>query len=201
MIKKLLLAICIMAALSLAAQIKTEGNGTGIIPPVSKLGKHLLTVAPLLFTENGVGFSVGYERALDANSYAAFSLPLVGTFNTSRRDIFGHRPNDPMFYLMPGFKFYPTGNNSKAKYALGPSFVIGFGKTAGYDDFYYLQRMKNKFILGVLLDNSLNLNITNTIYLGLNFGFGFTWLRFYDGENQGIGGLVNGSCKFGFRLR
>ncbi len=187
------------------AQASSIESNEEVAKPKVKTYDKLITVAPIQFTENGVGFSIAYEQAIDKEGIVAFNLPLVATFDLSNNNNSNYYNNyyrdhqDAMYYFMPGLKFYPTGSHGKVKYAIGPSVVAGFGE---YTDngYYSYQHTQDKFILGVMVNNSLNINVNKNIYMGLEMGFGFTYLRQYDGITQNMGGLAQGGFKMGLRF-
>jgi len=174
--------------------------------------KHnVLAIAPLQFTENGLGFGLSYERSLDKKGYISFYLPAALTFNLNNGTYYNQStganqniPADPMFYAMPGIKVYPTGCNGLVRYSVGPSVVIGDGQksSATYDPSgnatsYYTQ---DHLVLGIIVNNTLNINPNPHIFLGLELGFGFTYLNRIGGLNQGTEGLVQGGFKIGYRF-
>ena len=174
--------------------------------------QNLLCLAPVQLTENGLGFGLSYERSLDKKGIVAFYIPVALTFNLNNGTYYD--PNsgayqngkaDAMFYAMPGVKVYPTGCGGLVKYAIGPSVVIGDGtkSSANYDPYGtggYLYQTQTHTVLGMIVNNSLNINPTPHIYLGIEFGFGFTYLNRIGGINQGTEGLVQGSFKIGYRF-
>ncbi len=177
-----------------------------------KLADNILAIAPIQFTENGVGFAVSYEKAIDKAGIIAYSLPVIATFNLNgQNEAHNGKHEDAMFYFSPGLKFYPTGSHGRTKYAVGPSLVIGAGeKTTGGDYNYwsgysYLSGFNpyethSKFILGILVNNSLNINPSPRMYMGMDFGFGFTYINQLGGTNQGITGMVQAGFKLGYRF-
>ncbi len=187
------------------AQTNNVESNEEVAKPKMKKYDKLLTIAPIQFTENGVGFSIAYEQAIDKEGIVAYNLPLVATFdlsNNNNNSYYGYygvrQHQDAMFYFMPGLKFYPTGSHGKVKYAIGPSVVVGAGEYTSND--YYYQNTRDKFILGIMVNNSLNMNVTKNLYMGLELGFGFTYLRQYDGVTQNMGGLAQGAFKMGLRF-
>lgn len=170
---------------------------TPVLSPYNKV----LAIAPIQFTENGVGLSVSYEQAIDKECIVSFILPVVVTFNLAHDQKYGNK-QDAMFYFMPGIKFYPTGGFGKIKYAIGPSLVLGAGQDTDpvYNPLVPEYKTRSNFLLGIMVNNSINFNATPHFYLGLDFGFGFTYIHKLDGENQGIGGLVEGGLKLGYRF-
>jgi len=169
---------------------------------------NLISLAPIQFSENGLGAGLSYERAIDKAGIIAFYLPVLATFdlNTTYTDNTGmvHNGNqDAMFYAMPGVKIYPTGSFGVVKYAVGPSLVIASGQKSSYSTDYYgnsYYTTQDHTMLGMEVNNSLNINPSPHIYLGLEFGFGFTYLNRVGGLNQDTQGLVQGSFKIGYRF-
>ena len=173
------------------------------------MGKRILALSPMYFTENGVGVAFSYEKGLDPGGIISFTLPVAATFNlnTSTETAAG-KNEDAMVYVMPGIKFYPTSNRGVIKYAVGPSLVLGGGqKTTGGDKYFLLYNyysepyvMHAKLMMGVMVDNSLNISPTEHLYMGVNFGFGFTYINRLDGTNFGTTGIVQGGFKLGYRF-
>ena len=213
--KKILLAILPALLLGTAyAQDKQETDEetatTTAKPKAAHKNGNILYISPIKFTENGVGFELGYERAVSADGVVAFNLPVVGTFNMTKNDINQGNKEDPMFYFMPGLKFYPSGSCGKVKYAIGPSFVLGVGQQTDADPIYYVQyssyyppttyTTKDKLLLGVMINNSMNINPSAHFALGLDLGLGFTYISKLDGVSQGMQPLVQGGFKMGYRF-
>lgn len=213
--KKILLALLPALLLGTAyAQDKEENTETVSKPSCCpNMTNKIWYVSPIKFTENGVGFELGYEHGIDKGGIVAYNLPLVATFNLAHDDLALGNKQDPMVYFMPGIKFYPTSSYGKVKYSLGPSLVVGYGQqTDRYDyyiDPYYFPNpitkpydfvTRDKFLLGVMINNSLNINPSAHFALGLDFGFGFTYINTLDGVTQNMRGLLQGGFKMGYRL-
>lgn len=172
-----------------------------------KYRRNIVAFAPIQFTENGIaGLSFSYEHAIDHNSIVAFYMPAILTFNTNINDYNGNPVDrsDPMFYLMPGIKIYPTGGFGMAKYAIGPSLVFAAGQKTevyynalgGWSDV----ETRSRILFGMMVNQSININPTPRLYLGSEFGFGFTYLNQIGGTNRNIAGLVQFSFKIGYRI-
>lgn len=192
---------------------KPEGNtDNGPAEPKIKYKPDVLALAPIQFTENGLGVALSYERAIDKDGIVAFYLPVIATWNLSNstyidnntgQTVNGHA--DMMAYAMPGIKIYPTGSYGVVRYSVGPSLVIGAGQRSNqiYDPYsnptsqYVTQQ---HFVLGIMVNNSLNINPSPHVYLGLDFGFGFTYMDRIAGLNQNTSGLVQGGFKIGYRF-
>lgn len=159
-------------------------------------------ISPIHFSEDGVGFSLSYERGIDDGGIVTFVLPVAATFNMTNAAY-----TNSMFYFMPGLKFYPTSNKGKVKYAVGPSLVVGGGIVHNeylYNTYYpysynYVSQDQQKFLLGVMVNNSLNFLPAPHLYLGLEFGFGFSYINRVEGYNEGVSGIVQGGFKIGYR--
>jgi hypothetical protein len=196
-----LVILVLLSCTSFAQSIEnTVESNEGVKKPKKKKYDKLVYLAPIQFTENGFGFGFGFEQVIDKDGIVAYTLPFIGTFNLAKDDYYGNHNTDPMYYFMPGLKFYPTGCKGKVKYALGPSVVAGFGKTSNYNDYYYIRQQRDKFVLGVMINNSMNINVTKSIYMGMELGFGFTYINQSNGVRQGMSGLVQGGFKMGYKF-
>lgn len=176
-----------------------------------KLSKSILAFSPIAFTENGVGFAFSFEQGIDKSGIIAYSLPIIATFNLNNaQESANNKHQDGMVYFSPGIKFYPTSSYGRVKYAIGPSLVLGAGeKTTGGDTYVYVPygsyqfvpyQTQSKFLLGIMVNNSLNINPTPHFYMGLEFGFGFTYINTLGGTNQGITGITQSGFKLGYRF-
>lgn len=173
-------------------------NESGTMPRTRKYA--VLAAAPMQFTELGVGLSLSYEHSIDKNGIVTYMLPAIVTFSPTTSYQTGEHHQDPMFYFMPGLKFYPTSCYGKIKYAVGPSLVIGAGQQR--EDYYYSSdELHSRVIFGVMLNNSINFTLTKHVYLGVEFGLGFTYLDRYNDINQGTHALTQGGLKVGYRFK
>ena len=162
------------------------------------------------FTENGLGVGLSYEKAIDKKGIIAFYLPAALTLNlnssyydyTTGTTVNGHQ--DAMVYLMPGVKIYPTGSFGVVRYAVGPSIVVADGQKSSsvYDPSNGVSNYQTQshFILGIMVNNSLNINPTPHIYLGLELGLGFSYMNRVGGLNQGTAFLAQGGFRIGYRF-
>ncbi|MES2702466.1 MAG: hypothetical protein V4649_07500 [Bacteroidota bacterium] len=220
--KKLLLAAAsvVLFGFGAAAQDRTnmehkDGMDEADAPPVNVrirktmnlYSRDLISLHPFQYSENGVGVGISYEHSLDHDGYLAFYAPFIGTFNLNRNTGYygdqGH--NDMMLYAMPGIKFYPTGLG-KCKYAIGPSAVVGWGQETPrnyYSPYPYVSYdpgTQDRFLFGMMINNSLNINPTPRLHVGLEMGFGFTYFDKIGGVNYGATFLTQGSFKIGYRF-
>lgn len=201
--KKLLLFI---APLLIAGSAFAQSEESPAASPVrSGSGDNIIAIAPIQFTENGVGLSFSYEKGIDKGGIVSYYLPVITTFNLNNNVDHGDH-QDAMFYFSPGIKFYPTSSHGSVKYAIGPSLVIGAGEktTSSYNanggNPYIEYNTQSKFIVGVIVNNSLNINPTPHFYLGIDFGFGFTYINRVGGNNDGLAGIVQSGFKIGYKF-
>jgi hypothetical protein len=175
---------------------------------------NILSISPMQITEQGVGVGIAYERVLDKSGILSFYFPAIVAFNGNDLNSSSTGPGGTnynnyhdynTYYLMPGLKFYPTGSKGKVRYAVGPNVVAAFGQRyvnnvllnnsgtiIGQDIGY-----KDHFSLGMIINNSLNINPTARLHLGLEMGIGITYLDQTEGKNTGE---TEGFFQFGFKI-
>lgn len=121
-----------------------------------------------------------------------------------------------MVYFYPGIKIYPAGANKRVSYALGTSLIVGVGSDERTTQFYsrdsvvtgglinytsQLDRTEredvSRFRFGVLITNSLNIRPTNSFYIGLELGVGYSYMDLQDGEQQNRQAMVQAGVKLG----
>lgn len=154
-------------------------------------------IAPVHLFESIIGTSVSYEHGIDPNGIITYTALAMGGVDLTKRYNSSRASGDGMFFVMPGLKFYPTGSMGRTKYAIGPSMVVGFGQKTDYDSNYPSDRVSSRFILGVLLSNSLNYRFSH-VYLGIDYGLGFSYMDRYDGRNQGSQFINQLAIKIGY---
>lgn len=161
-------------------------------------GNNIIAVSPMQLADEGAGFGISYERVLDKeNNYISFYLPV--TITVKRLD--GSIPDgDPTYYFMPGIKFYPTGGKGMVRYGLAANLVYAFGSQT-YETFNngFSQFITEDFTkLGMIINNSLNVNPTDHLHFGLEFGLGFPYVD--ESTFNGDGPLVQFGFKVGYRF-
>ncbi|RYD58002.1 MAG: hypothetical protein EOP56_06940 [Sphingobacteriales bacterium] len=188
-----------------------------------KYGDNILAFAPLQISENGVGIGLSYERSLDKKGIVSFYMPVVWTFTGNNGDDYGYYNynggyNDDLqtVYFMPGLKIYPTGSKGLVKYSIGPSLLFAVGEAYhqynsystpyyGGGPYYYPQYYPytgktNRFTFGMMVNNTLNVNPTEHLHLGLELGLGVSYLHTEDGIRQEQIGLAQFGFKVGYRF-
>ncbi len=178
-------------------------------------GKNLIAVAPVAITDQGVGFGLSYERSLDNRGMFSFYLPLAYSFRVQEDNYYWapgvYNKTEYMAYAYPGVKIYPTGAFGKVRYGIGPSLVIGVGEQ--YDDNYYSvdpyiyppqpamgPQYVSRFVLGAIINNSLNINATEHLYLGMELGLGVTYMNKWDNWNGRTQPLAQAAFRIGYRF-
>lgn len=190
---------------------------SGDMNEASWMRRTTIAMSPFQFTESGVGVGLSYERAVEPQGMLSVYVPFIASFsvNNNSYDYYygntgiNNRPNY-MMYAMPGVKFYPTGMG-RCKYAVGPNAVIGYGRK--YDNYYYpmynsqyiyapyyYAGSRERFLLGMMINNSLNVNVAHHLYIGAELGFGFTYFDRVGGYNEGVNFLTQGSFKIGYTI-
>jgi hypothetical protein len=173
---------------------------------------NIISVMPLQFTENGLGFGGSYERAIDKKGIIAFYIPAMVTFDVANSNrIYNYNTGmystgkaDAMFYTMPGIKYYPTGCYGKIKYAVGPSLVVGAGqKSSNLTDLHGLnvtENVQSHFLAGGMLQNSVNIKTGKNLYLCVELGMGGSFINDVGKVKQDNEFLIQGSFKIGYRF-
>ena len=165
--------------------------------------RQIVSFSPIQFSENGVGFGVGYEKGIDKMDVVALTLPAVITFDMSNRSTTNtYAKSEPsynaMYYIMPGIKFYPLGSRERVCYSVGTNIVIGDGAVT--ENISGVDYKRNRFVIGPLINTGLNINPTEHFYMGLEFGMGFTYFHVINSENRGSRFLTQGGFKIGYRF-
>jgi hypothetical protein len=168
-------------------------------------GPNTLSVAPIQFTDVSVrALGIYYERAVGNGGIVALRLPVVLNFPTQNNN----RGYTGMFTtLYPGVNFYPKGFDGPVRYAIGPSLALGIGRrnfifSNPWGQVQYEQN--DVFYYGLMVNNSLNINAGEHLYMGAELGLGMK----YNNENQYHNSyyysespiLVNFNFRIGYRF-
>lgn len=180
--KKTLLLIAAGIAGSVAmAQSKKSGTA---------YGDNIIRFHPInVFEYGGVGLGLGYERILTEDGKLGVKIPFhLGM--RSQWDQFGGPGgrNTTNYALMfnPGIKFYPSGQR-KVTYGLGFSI---FGITATNDRYEGVWNGTSRFVagssthLGMMVDNSLQFNLSPKFNIGMEVGLGPSYFNRYTQDNS-----------------
>lgn len=179
-------------------------------------GKNVIAFAPMQLNNGGLGLGLSYERLLDKNGIIAFYLPVTASMRTDEYNYYApnQAKNIYTYFFMPGIKIYPTGGKGTVRYGVGPSLAFVFDKDLQNELLYdntgnvIGQRIgeKDRFALGLMINNSLNINPVKHLYLGLELGLGFRYYESIGGNsvstNVGPDGepLVQFGFKAGYRF-
>ncbi|PZF71165.1 hypothetical protein [Taibaiella soli] len=183
-------------------------------------GKNILSFAPVQMTNTSVtGLGVHFEHMFDKKGMFALYIPLVWSINTNDNSYYNgygyQNQSYSMFWTYPGLKIYPAGSNHKVCYGVGPSIAIGAGTrpytTVNYDpntgNSYSVTTNKDVFQMGIMVNNSLNIQPTPHLYLGVEMGLGIPYIHNnddnnYNGNNYNYSDvpLVQFNFKIGYRF-
>jgi len=176
-----------------------------------KYGDNLITFAPANVTENGFGIGLSYEHSFGKKGFVSLYIPMSLSFGNLYDDIYYPGYNNGSwntytnFSFMIGPKFYPTGSKGKVRYAIAPVLAIVSGEKPA--DYYLFDQFGNpyygnvrNFEFGGLLLNSLNMNPTKHLYIGLELGFGFTWINRHENVDMGVREMAQFAFKLGYRF-
>lgn len=165
---------------------------TGILQTQAKDNpKNSLSVMPVSVTHHtATGVGLQYERMI-GNKFS-LSLPVSYTFGNSN-------PCDAtvrtyMGYANPGVKYYPAGNGRIVNYAVGVSAMLGRGNSnccseinptlstqdgANADTKTLIEKRFTPISeTGILLNNSVTVNVTNRFFAGGDAGIGTAYSRY-----------------------
>lgn len=192
--------------------------------PQIHYGGNIISAALINLNEHGYGVGLAYERSLDKKGVISLYLPvnvcLGGIGNTDVYDpLTGGSTSQPLrrtiWQFMPGAKFYPAGNQGKARYAVGPQLVYETGTIEReqwiYDpssSYGFYQKGDAKVQkLGVMINNSVNMFPTKNLFIGVDFGIGipYNWEEenLSTGQMEAAGNdspLVQLNFRLGFRI-
>ncbi|WP_353721405.1 hypothetical protein [Dyadobacter sp. 676] len=156
-----------------------------------EFGKNKIDVSPFKALDSGPGFGISYERILGKNGYFGLLLPFTITVADSYYFPMGseNSNNEEMYYFSPSLKVYPFGQK-RVTYAVGPTLYAGMGKRwNNYTDYdpatqVYTSREeeRERFRMGMIVNNYVNFQITKHFQIGLNAGVG---PRYIDREKFG----------------
>jgi hypothetical protein len=210
----ILLAALSIGTLATAQEAEQEDSTEQHSCCMGKDYRHTIYMAPIQISEQGLGFSIGYEAKIGNSDLITWTLPLIATFNpdNSGLDNSVSYRQDPMFYVMPGIRVYPTGSKGIVKSAIGPSLIAGWGQQTEYNYYmpygptYYPNSAvgttvtKDKFVFGAMLNYSLIITPTAHLCLGLDLGLGFSYLNMLDNVHTGTSTLFQSGFKLGYKL-
>lgn len=169
-------------------------------------GDNIIAFSPLQLMDKGVGIALSYERALDRKNFVSLYVPVSIALNDFDQSTTSKHQT---FYFMPGIKFYPTGGKGLIRYGIGPNITYATGSQeialTEFVNGQYITRITDDhfYKLGMMINNSMNINPTSHLYLCLEFGFGFTYLEGTDSGqqlSQSAFNLVQFGFKAGYRF-
>jgi hypothetical protein len=153
-----------------------------------ELGNNIVTMTPMQIISNeamndgtDIGLGLAYERIL-SNGLISVKLPVVLSIR-----------NPGFFYFMPSIKLYPT-HQGVVRYAVGPQFYVASGniKHRNYHSYWNGNQYISEDIsytdsrtqLGFLINNTLNITISKSIYIGMELGLGVNYFDSKENDNR-----------------
>jgi hypothetical protein len=145
-----------------------------------ELGKNKIDFSPFKALDSGPGFGISYERILDKRGYFGLLLPFTVTIPDSYYiPSIGEDADDQMYYFAPSLKVYPFGQK-RVTYAVGPTLFTGLGTKWQYTSRYdpatgvttSAEEERQRFRMGLIVNNYVNFQITPHFQIGLNAGVG-----------------------------
>lgn len=172
---------------------------------VSPYGKNIVRLHPInVFVNGGVGFGLSYERILSDDGKFGLKIPFHFGMNTDYSG-WGSSANITNYSLMinPGIKFYPMGQR-KVTYGLGFSL---FGIT-GDNNHYVYNSNNNSYRLvngshsnfGMMVDNSIQFNLTPKFNIGLELGLGPSYFNRYNDGSTSYNDPIEMMASFNFHM-
>lgn len=209
------LALALLLAINVSARGKNNDEGSNV-KSQKDYGNNLVAFAPLQISE-GVGLGLSYERVLDKkNGILSLYIPIIFSFNDLATDPYispgpggtTTTNNNRSLYVMAGLKFYPTGSKGVVRYAIGPTFAYITGQKYVNEYIYDNQGMiigqdignRTRTAIGIMVNNSLNINPTSNLYLGLELGLGFTYFNKVGNIETNPQALAQFGFKLGYRF-
>ncbi|MCB0700537.1 MAG: hypothetical protein H6551_04355 [Chitinophagales bacterium] len=178
-------------------------------PKNVKYGNNIIGLAPLQITR-GIGVGLTYERVIDKNNILSFYLPVTVAFTGFNDPVTGTGvvESRPAYYFMPGLKFYPTGGKGIVRYGVGPNLVLALSEDYRneliYDNMGNIVGQdigwRSRTTFGIMVTNSLNINPTSHLHLGLELGVGFSYINKLAGVSTDPIGLAQFGFKVGYRF-
>ncbi len=175
----------ILAAASILSLNSIAQNGKSIN---TEYGKNILRFNPInIFAYGGVGFGLGYERILTDDGKFGVKIPFhIGLQSENYYNGWGNYSGDKTnvaLMINPGVKFYPVGQR-KVTYGLGFSL---FGITGTDDGYNYDNGVQRLYTgthshFGMMVDNSIQFNLTPKFNIGLELGLGPSYYNRYKSD-------------------
>lgn len=149
-------------------------------------GTNIISIDPFSALDIGIGVGASYEKILGVDQNIGIVFPVHLMFEQQDNYNNGYYNNganygNPYFYFTPGIKIYPFGQR-RVTYAVGPNLMIGDGssKEWRYDNTGNgYQVSVDKFRLGMLVNNYLNIQFNKNFNMSMQAGLG---VRYIDRE-------------------
>jgi hypothetical protein len=169
-------------------------------------GRNLISVSPVHLSERTpTGVGIQYERFVGSSGKLSLNFPLAYSFGQS--DACDPTIRARVLYAYPGVKFYPAGYKHKVTYAVGPSVALGTGTTncnCGETEIVAGDARPSGYKpvseIGLMINNSVNLQASRHLYFGSEIGLGTSLLNTMGGKDMGTDVMLQMNIKVGYRL-
>lgn len=155
---------CLQINLSNRLKLKSFSNN---YPEDYELGKHIISIRPIGILKRDwrdrldTAFAISYEQIL-GNGKLAIRIPVeIGLHSKS-------------YFISPTLKLY-SGRQGTVRYAIGPQLTLGSGlHNLWVDDpkLGYTDIQVRRTQIGLMLNQSVNITIAHSFYIGLDLGLG-----------------------------
>lgn len=174
--------------------------------------RNVLSVVQFQFTENGPGLGAGYEYMLSPSMQLAVYIPLSVTINVANSNrVYDYNTGNfktgkanPMYYAMPGIKWYLTSPARPVRYACGLSLVAATGERSipylNYRGLNTTELVVPHALLGIIVHHSLSIFQAGRICMGIELGAGSTVVNMENNKSRSRELLVEGNIKIGYRF-
>ncbi len=174
-------------------------------------GRNFVRLTPIKFLDlSAVGIGLEYEHLFGKDKMFGLSIPVTIMFKQSGvPDIYGNTSDmkySPYFFINPGLKVYPMGQR-KVSYAVGPSFMFGYGiekewqVLSGPVNSYTKYIERNNLRLGLIIMNYLNFQFTRNFSMSIDAGIGIRYLNHYTNPKVNDDIIPTGQFSLGFGYR
>ncbi len=175
---------------------------------------NLITFSPANISENGFGIGLSYEHNFGKRGFVSLYVPMSLSFGETSDPYIPGADNGSWnsytnFSFMIGPKIYPSGSKGKVKYSIAPLLAITSGQRpadrSNYLNYYYYSSYYptgnvENFQFGGLLMHSLNMNPGKHLYIGMDLGWGFTFINRLDNIDQDTREMVQFAFRIGYRF-
>ncbi len=205
-IKKMLLLLPLLSlGYAYAQGSGAEGEETAQIGHSSqaeapKQARNILSVTPIQLIENNYGLGLSIEHFTGKKQVTSLGLLVFSSFYKNNGEATGTKKTSQVLYVAPELKFYISKPGKTIRYALGPSLIAGMGEDIISSTSNLTPYSVQRVLLGILVNNSINICPSPKVYYGFDVGAGFTYVNIKGEYEVGTRTLIHGGLKIGYRF-